>query len=77
MNRKEKITELLARGPDDVRRLALDEIDDGARRENTFGSKEHREARDRVEKRYDAAQRSLEGLSDAQLDERLAAGAEA
>jgi hypothetical protein len=71
MNRQGKINELLARGPDDARRMALDDIDRVARQKNTFGSKEHREARERVEKRYDADERALERLSDDQLDAKL------
>lgn len=71
MNRQGKINELLARGPDDARRVALDEIDGVARQTNTFGSKEHREARERVEKRYEAAARALERLSDDQLTAEL------
>ncbi|MCC7089609.1 MAG: hypothetical protein IT295_10665, partial [Dehalococcoidia bacterium] len=54
MNRDEKIRELVEREDDGVRRPALDIIDDEARRTNTFGSKEHRAARDQVESQHDA-----------------------
>lgn len=68
MNRDQKVNALLAKGDDDVRRLALDEIDDGARRGNTFGSKEHRAARDRVEERHNDARKGFEALSEGQMD---------
>lgn len=74
MNRDEKIRELVERVDDGVRRPALDSIDDEARRTNTFGSKEHRAARDRVESQHDAARRAFEGYSDVQLDAAIAAG---
>ena len=72
MNREQKINELLARGDDDVRRLALDEIDNAARQANTFGSKDHRAARDKVESRHDDARRGYEGLSELQIDAAIA-----
>jgi hypothetical protein len=37
MNRDQKVASLLARGPDDERRLALDEMDASARRDGTWG----------------------------------------
>ncbi|HML97627.1 MAG TPA: hypothetical protein PKD75_04050 [Tepidiformaceae bacterium] len=73
MNREEKIRELVEREDDAVRRPALDIIDDEARRTNTFGSREHRAARERVESQHDAARRAFEGYSEAQLDAALAA----
>ena len=73
MNREEKIRELVEREDDAVRRPALDIIDDEARRTNTFGSREHRAARERVESQHDAARRAFEGYSEAQLDAALGA----
>mgnify|MGYP006883600697 FL=1 len=72
MNRQQQITRLMGRGADDERRVALEELDRSAREGNTFGSKEHRAARDEVEKTNDAARRSYEGLSDDQLEAALA-----
>ena len=72
MNRSQKVAVLLSRGADDERRLALDALDDSARRSSTWGSKEHRDARDRVEKHYEDIKRQLEGLNDDQLDRQLA-----
>ena len=74
MNREQKINELLARTDDDIRRLALDIIDDDARRANTFGSKPHRDARDKVEAQHDSARKKIEGLSEQQLDAAIASG---
>lgn len=71
MDRNHKVGALLARTADDVRRLGLDELDETARRSNTWGSKEHREARDKVEKTWDEARRRYEALSDDQLDREL------
>ncbi len=73
MNRDEKIRELVEREDDGVRRPALDIIDDEARRTNTFGSKEHRAARERVESQHDAARRAFEGYSEVQLDAAITA----
>ena len=74
MDRDQKVASLLALGPDDERRLALDEMDAVARRDGTWGSPEHRKGRDRIEGVYDAARRRLEALGDEQLDRELAAG---
>ncbi len=71
MNREQKINQLLERGPDDERRLALDALDDTARKTNTFGSKEHRAGRDTVEKQHDDARRQLQALSDERLEQAL------
>ena len=68
MDRQQQITALMGRSADDERRLALDELDRVARETNTFGSKEHRAARDKVEKTHDDARRSFEGYSDDQLE---------
>lgn len=72
MNRTQKVDALLARGADDIRRLALDALDDSARASSTWGSKEHRDARDRVEKTYDETRRGYEALPEDQLDSELA-----
>ncbi|MEP7214665.1 MAG: hypothetical protein ABI782_00340 [Anaerolineaceae bacterium] len=72
MDRQHQIAMLMGRSADDVRRLALDALDKTARDTNTFGSKEHRDARDRVEKAHTAAQNSFEGLSDDQLEAAVA-----
>jgi len=74
MNREQTINRLLERGPDDERRLALDALDDTARKTNTFGSKEHRAGRDAVEKRHDDARRQLQSLSDERLEQALSEG---
>ena len=72
MERTQKMTILLARA-DDVRRLALDELDAQARRTNTWGSQVHRSGRDKVEREYDQAALRFERLEDADLDLELAA----
>jgi hypothetical protein len=71
MDRQAKINRLLQGEADDARRLALDEIDATARQTNTFGSKEHRDGREKTEKKYDETRRAFEALSDAQLDRLL------
>jgi hypothetical protein len=73
MNRDEKIRALVEREDDSVRRPALDGIDDEARRTNTFGSKEHRAARERVESQHNDVRRAYEGFSEVQLDAAIAA----
>ena len=72
MNRTQKVNALLARDADDTRRLALDVLDAEARTSSTWGSKEHREARDRVEKTYDDTRHRYEAFSEDQLDHELA-----
>lgn len=72
MNRDQKINVLLSRKEEDVRRLALDVIDAEARNTNTFGSKGHRTAREKVEAQYDDARKALESLTEPQLDAALA-----
>jgi hypothetical protein len=62
---------LLSRA-DDIRRLALDELDAVARRTNTWGSQAHRSARDKVEREYDAEALRFERLEDDALDSELA-----
>ena len=71
MTREQKIATLLARQADDQRRLALDGIDASARKSKTFGSKEHRAARDEVEKIHDTKRHRYEGFTDDQLDDEL------
>jgi len=74
VNRQQKINAILERGPEDTRRLALDVIDKEARDTNTFGSAHHRTSRDKVERTYDDARKTLDALSDDQLDALVAAG---
>jgi len=71
MERSQKMSHLLARA-DDVRRLALDEIDANARTTNTWGTQQHRSARDKVEREYDQEALRLERMEDAALDLELA-----
>lgn len=71
MTHAEKIQKLLARrGDDDRRRRALD---DQARRGHTWGTKEHRDAREATERSYDNVARSYGELSDNEIDLALAA----
>ncbi len=72
MNREQKIKVLVERADDDVRQPALNLIDEEARRASTFGSKEHRAARDKVESQHDESRRGYEALSEAQLDRAIA-----
>jgi hypothetical protein len=62
---------LLSRA-DDVRRLALDELDAIARRTSTWGTPAHRTARDKVEREFDAEALRFERLEEAALDTELA-----
>ena len=71
MERTQKMTILLGRA-DDVRRLALDELDAQARQTNTWGSQGHRSGRDKVERDYDQEALRCERLEDAALDTELA-----
>ncbi len=74
MTHAEKIQKLLARrGDDDRRRRALDGLDDQARRGHTWGTKEHRDAREATERSYDNVARSYGELSDNEIDLALAA----
>jgi len=70
VERSEKVTKLLAKA-DDVRRLALDELDAVARRTNTWGSKEHRAGRDKVEHDYDLDALRFQKLEEEALDKEL------
>ena len=70
MERSQKMAILLSRA-DDVRRLALDELDATARRMNTWGSQGHRSARDKVEREYDQEALRFERLEDDALDGEL------
>jgi hypothetical protein len=72
-SRERKIAQLLQQGDDDARRMDLDRIDEEARSTNTWGSPEHRQARDRRERSYDATRTAYEKLSEEQLDRALAA----
>jgi hypothetical protein len=71
MDRTQKMTILMARA-DDIRRLALDELDDNARKTNTWGSPGHRAARDKVERAYDQDALRLEKLEEDGLDREFA-----
>lgn len=68
MTRELNIALLLERSAEDTRRLGLDEADSTARRENTWGTPDHRKTRDGIEKAYDETRRALERLSDTELD---------
>jgi hypothetical protein len=70
MDRRDKVAKLLAKA-EDVRRLALDDLDALARRTNTWGTKEHRSGRDRVENTFDQEALRLERLEDPALDREL------
>jgi len=70
MDREATIAALLQGETEEVRRLGLDQMDDAARRAGTWGSTEHRRGRDKIENTYDAVRRSLETLSDAELQAR-------
>ncbi len=72
MNREQKISALLNRA-DDVRRLAMDELDATARRTNTFGSREHRAGSDRVDLAFEQEVLRCQRLDDSALDRELAA----
>lgn len=67
MERQKKVSLLLDRA-EDARQLALNELDAIARRTNTWGTKEHRSGRDRVENAYDQEALRLERLEEAALD---------
>ena len=70
MDRGAKLTKLLERA-EDTRRLAMDELDAIARRTSTFGSKEHRDGRDRVERTYAQEAQRFEALKEEDLDREL------
>lgn len=74
MDRQQKINKLLAKA-DDVRRTAMDELDDVARRTNTFGSKEHRAGRDKVDRDFEQETQRCQRLEETALDLELAAAA--
>jgi hypothetical protein len=71
VEQKEKVSILLNRA-EEVRRLALDELDAVARKTSTWGSKEHREARDKVEATNAAANLRYQKLEGEALDVELA-----
>jgi hypothetical protein len=70
MDRGTKLTTLLERA-EETRRLAMDELDAVARRTNTFGSREHRDGRDRVERLYSQEAQRFETLKEEELDREL------
>ncbi len=74
MERQQKINHLLARA-DDVRRLAMDELDAIARRTNTFGSKEHRLGREKVDREFDQESQRCSSMTEAALDAELSKAA--
>lgn len=67
MDRSQKMATLMAQ-VDDVRRMALDELDATARATNTWGSPGHRSGRDRVERAYDEDALRLQRMEDADLE---------
>ncbi len=67
MVRAGKLRLLLLRA-DDARRMDMDRIDEHARTTNTWGSNEHRQARDSRERDFEATLKSFDKLSDDQLD---------
>ena len=67
MARAGKLRLLLQRA-DDARRMDMDRIDEHARATNTWGSNEHRHARDSRERDFEATLKSFDKLSDDQLD---------
>ena len=71
MERTQKMSILLERA-DDIRRLALDELDATARQTNTWGTQGHRSARDKVEREYDQEALRFAKLEDQALDTELA-----
>jgi hypothetical protein len=77
MNRDQKVNKLLERDGDDARSEALNDIDARARENRTWGTPDHRQARERAERAHDAKRNSYQALSDAQLDSALAARAPA
>lgn len=70
MERQERVNLLLLKA-DDIRRLAMDELDATARRTNSFGSKDHRSGRDRVDLAYENEVQRCRGLDDAALEREL------
>ena len=72
LSRDRKVRLLLQRSYDDARSHDLDVIDDHARQTGTWGTAEHRRARDARERSYDEARSKLESLSDDQLNRLLA-----
>lgn len=70
MDRGTKLMTLLERA-EETRRLAMDELDAIARRTNTFGSREHRDGRDKVERQYSQEAQRFETLKEEELDREL------
>ena len=71
MEQNQKVSILLDRA-EEIRRLALDELDDVARKTSTWGSKDHRDARDKVEATNAAENLRVQRLDAAALDLELA-----
>jgi hypothetical protein len=70
VDRDQKVAALRERA-EEIRRLALDELDATARKNSTWGSADHRSARDRVERECDQANLRLQTLDDASLEREL------
>ena len=71
MDRKQKVAALVSRA-EEARRLALDELDAVARKTRTWGSSDHRSARERVERDCDQANQRAQTLDEEALDRELA-----
>jgi hypothetical protein len=72
MNREEKIRLLLLhQGVEYRRRLVLARLDEIARQTNTWGSKEHRAARDETEHKYDSSLHAYDHSSEDEIDEAI------
>ncbi|MBK6319773.1 MAG: hypothetical protein IPI33_02575 [Dehalococcoidia bacterium] len=71
MDRKQKVAALVSRA-EEARRLALDELDAVARKTSTWGSSDHRSARERVERDCDQANQRAQTLDEEALDRELA-----
>lgn len=71
MDRTQKVAILLARA-EETRRLALDELDSVARKTSTWGSRDHRAGRDKVEHACDLENLRYQALEDEALDRELA-----
>ena len=66
-----KVDRLVQRDDGEARRLDLDRIDKDARATNTWGSSEHRRARDQREREHTARRQDYEGLSEEEMDQSL------
>jgi hypothetical protein len=71
MDRQQKLNQVLAR-VEHRRQHAMNELDAIARRTNSFGSKEHRSGRDKVDRDFEQESSRCERLEDNALDLELA-----